>query len=533
MIEEADYIIIGAGSSGCVLAAELSRDPGVKVLVLESGPTDQNAMVSMPRGLGKIMVQGNPRIWGYDAGRGGSRPTEFWLKGRVLGGSSSVNGMIYTRGFPVDYDRWAAMGCKGWSWADMLPHFIAIEDNEFGASPTRGSGGPLHITTHPTRSPLCDAILAAAEETGTPRVVDVNSAPDGGLGYAMRTIWKGRRQSAALAFLRPAMSRPNLSVEMETSVLRLLFEGKRAVGVELQQKEQVQRVRARCEVILCAGAIQSPKLLELSGIGSGKHLQSLGISVVSDLPGVGENLSEHLYMAPAFRVSQGSYNADFSGLRLLKNVLRYFLYHDGPMSHSAQEMIGYIRSNPALPHPDCQIGIGLYSLQVTEQGPQIDKEPGITIGGYFMHPQSRGQTHIASRDPKASPQINVNYLAEKVDADSSVALLRFIRNLAAQPALKPFIVGEIGPFVTAQSDLDILDAIMEKGQTAYHVSGTCRMGADEGSVVDPQLRVRGIERLRIADTSIFPDLVSGNTNAPAMAAAMNLTKMMRETDTVR
>lgn len=532
MIDSADYIIVGAGSAGCVLAAELSADPGNRVLIIESGPMDSSFLIDMPRGIGKLLAPGNPHVWAYEIDKGGNRGKEVWLKGRAIGGSSSINGMVYSRGFAYNYDRWAELGCSGWSWADMLPHFMAHEDHQFGPGPERGAGGPLRITGHPVDDAgrdarqLCEAFLGAAEQAGIPRVDDTNSAVTGGIGYQPRNIHGGRRQSAAKAFLRPAMARDNLTVLANTDVLRVVFEGAKAVGVEIRDGSGKRLIRCDREVILSAGAVQSPKLLQLSGVGPAERLKAAGVPVVRDVPGVGRNLREHYYISLRYRVKKGSLNGEFQGPKLLWNLLRYLLTHRGPMANAAQEMIGYIKTREGLAHPDCQLGAGLYSLQNGPKGPVLDPDPGLTVGGYHMHPRSQGETYITSADPDVAPQITANYLMDPEDQAASIGLVRWIQRVLAQPALAPWIVSALDDDLPMETDEQILAAYHAHGGTAFHVSGTCRMGSDEASVVDPQARVRGLAGLRVVDTSIFPELIAGNTNAPAMAAGRNVAKMI-------
>ncbi|MDO7843609.1 GMC family oxidoreductase [Sphingomonas immobilis] len=529
MTESADYIIIGAGSAGCVLASELSSNPSNSVLVVESGPMDSSFLIDMPRGIGKLLMPGNPHVWSYDVSKGGNRGTEVWVKGRAIGGSSSVNGMIYARGFASDYDRWAELGCTGWAWSNILPHYIAMEDHELGASAERGAGGPLRLTRHPRDAigaELCEAVIDAAAEAGTPRVDDTNASPEGGIGYQSRNIWRGRRQSAAKAFLHPAMSRSNLTVSPDTDVLRIVFEGNKAVAIDVRDKAGERRIVANREIIVSAGAIQTPKLLQLSGIGNASILRGLGIEIVHDLPQVGQNLREHFYLQTKYRVTGGSLNQEFSGMKLLWNVLRYAVAHSGPMTHAAQELIGYIKTDPALARPDCQIGVGLYSMGKGPKGLELDSEPGFTIGGYPMHPRSQGEVQIASSDPDAAPVIIANYLADPKDRATAVAMVRYIRKIIAQPAIAPMIIEELAPGTAVATDDALLDYYLENGGTAFHVAGTCRMGSDDAAVVDPSARVRGVSGLRVVDTSIFPELPSGNTNAPAMAAGRHVGKMM-------
>jgi choline dehydrogenase len=532
MPKKYDYIIVGAGSAGCVLANRLSEDRAMSVLLIESGPPDTSALIAMPRGIGKLLVPGNPHVWDYEAlPRAGLAP-ELWLKGRTLGGSSSINGTVYVRGAPADYDNWEALGCAGWGWQHIGPHFVALEDHQLGASQWRGTGGPLKISVHPSGDPLCEAILNAAVEAGTPRAADVNdvdTVATGGMGYQPVTTYRGKRYSAARAFLAPVRNRPNLEVLTDTTVLRIEFQQRRATGLYLKDGSGTRTIPVTGELILAAGAIESPKLLQLSGIGPGELLRKYGIPVVLDAPGVGNNLREHRYLAMQYRVTGGSLNNHLTGVGLLRSVLNYTLRSKGALTHSAHEVGGFVKTRPELERPDAQIGVGLYSMSASGKTVNIDAHPGITIGGYFTRPESQGLIHIQSPDPTVRPYIDANQLTADIDIKSAISLFRWIRRLTAQPALAPWLVSETTPGPDFQTDEQIIAAFLRYGSTAYHVCGTVRMGSDAGAVLDPQLRLRGLENLRVADTSIMPTLVSGNTNAPAMVIGLRAAELIRQT----
>lgn len=521
MKETYDYVIVGAGSAGCAVANRLSADPTCSVLLVESGPPDKSLFIRMPRGLGIINNPGSKYIWEYQVQTGAKYPPERWFRGRTLGGSSSVNGMIYMRGAPSDYDGWAETGCQGWSWAEVGPRFVELEDHDLGAGDWRGEGGPQRITTHPAGDPLCEAILSAAEGMGIPRVADVNdlrSVREGGMGYQPSTRFQGQRFSAARAFLHPIRSRKNLRVLTGTDALRVVFHGQRASGVELRGGAGAFTIGAAREVIISAGAVQTPKLLQLSGVGPAELLRNVGVEVVADSPNVGRNLREHRHVDLRLKVRGCSQNQDFSGLNAGRSFLRYLLHRKGPMTHSAHEIGGFAKSDPSLDHADLQFG--LMSLSASSTGKDgaiaLDTYPGVTFVTYFTRPESQGEIRIRSADPDAPPLVDVNHLSAEIDRRKFVAAFRWNRRLAQQPALRPWVVDETFPAHTVRTDEEILANAMELGGSCFHTAGTARMGADVAAVVDPRLRVRGVEGLRVADTSIMPTLVSGNTNGPAM-----------------
>jgi choline dehydrogenase len=526
-----DYVVVGAGSAGCAVAERLSANGAHSVLLIESGPVDKSAYIHMPRGLGLLLNPGSPYIWEYQVRTGGEGPVERWYRGRTLGGSSSINGMVYMRGAPIDYDGWAAKGCQGWSWKDVAPSFVALEDHDLGPAFLRGAGGPLRITTHPAGDSLCEAILDAGVQMGIARVPDVNderAVREGGFGYQPSTCWQGRRFSAARAFLEHARQRPNLRIATATEALRIEFADQRATHVVVRTSAGTQRIGARREIVLSGGSIQTPKLLQLSGIGPASLLKPLGIAVVAESPGVGRNLREHRHVDLRLQVRSGSQNRSLSGLRAIWSLARYLLDRRGPMSHSAHEIGGFAKSTPELDHADLQFG--LMSLSASSTGKEgeiaLDKFPGVTFITYFTRPESQGEVRILSADPDVSPFVDANHLSAALDRQKFIAAFRWNRQLAQQPALKDLVVQEAAPFDQVQTDEQILAQAMQLGGSCFHSSGTARMGTDADAVVDPQLRVRGVDGLRVADTSIMPTLVSGNTNGPAMMIGLRAADFM-------
>lgn len=528
---EYDYVIVGAGSAGCVLAYRLSEDPNVKVALIEAGPRDTHPFISMPKGLAKVM-QDPKHLWFHaskpEASTGDK--SEMWVRGRVLGGSSSVNGMMYVRGQPADFNSIAALSSDDWSWEHIGQAYRALENHELGAAETRGDQGPLKVTLPQIRDRISDAQIAAGESLGWTVKVDTNEPDDvERVGYSARTIYKGKRQSAALAFLRPAEDRPNLTILTERTAHRVVFDGKVAVGIEISNGGGTEIIRAKGEIILCGGAMSTPAILERSGVGRKEVLTKLGIPVVHDLREVGEGLIEHRGIIVQWKLNDASLsqNREFGGLRLLKSTAEYYLKGTGPMAAAAYEVGGWFKSDPSLDRPDCQALAAPYSFDMATQRTALEKEPGMNVVIYPLRPTSRGTIHIETTDPDASSVFAPNYADTAQDRASMIGALRRIRDWAAQPSLANLIVEETTPGPAVHSDEDILKAYEELGTCGYHSVGSCRMGSDEASVVDPQLRVRGVEGLRIMDTSILPVIPSGNTNGPVLAMAWRAADVIR------
>jgi len=513
---EFDYIVVGAGSAGSVVANRLSADPKIKVLLLEAGPAS-HFWSRIPIGYAKLI--NNPAVnWMYsgepEESTGGRRL--YVPRGKMLGGSSSINGLVFVRGQARDYNTWAQMGNRGWSYDDVLPFFKSIESYEGdGDDEYRGRNGPLRVTDPDETGPLYDHIIRAAGEVGIPHNRDYNGASQHGISMSQATIAGGRRMSTAHSFLDPIKSRSNLKIQTDALSEGLILEGKRCVGVRYSVNGAPRQAKANREVDLCAGSINSPQLLELSGIGQPDRLKDLGIEVRHALGGVGENLRDHY--APRTRWYIGApgvtYNDKGRGLGMVWQALRYVFTQKGMMGIPAAPLRAFVKSREGLEDPDVLLG---WVPLLYEPGYKLSKKAGVTCYAHVMRPESTGSIHLTSADPTAPPAIRFNFLSTQSDIDVSIAAIRIARAVMTAPAMKPLDVTEVLPGENLTTDAEILGWIKEYGETTYHPVGTCKMGSDPMAVVNNELRVHGIEGLRVADASIMPTQISGNTNAPSI-----------------
>ena len=526
---EFDYVIVGAGSAGCVLANRLSADGKHSVLLLEAGPKDTNLWIHVPLGYGKLFKE-KADNWMYqtEPEPGLDGRTVFQPRGKVLGGSSSINGLLYVRGQHADYDRWRQHGNAGWGFDEVLPYFKKAENQQRGGDKYHGVGGPLPVSDLGHPDPLSAAFIDVAAETGLPINPDFNAATQEGAGFFQTTTRGGRRASTAVAYLRPAKGRHNLRVETAALAQRILFEGRRARAVEYRQAGALRTARARKEILVSSGAYNSPQLLQLSGVGPAELLQKHGIDVVFDAPGVGRDLQDHLQVRVIMRCAKSVTLNDVvnSPVRKILTGLQYAAFRTGPLTIAAGTSGAFFKTHPRLATPDIQIHFLPFSTD--KMGEKLHSFSGFTASVCQLRPESRGSLRIRSADPTAPPEIRINYLATEVDRTANVEGLKILRKILQAPALRPYVIEEIDPGAKVSSDEALLAYCRQRGSTIYHPTSTCRMGNDPLAVVDQRLRVRGLDGLRVVDGSIMPDLVSGNTNAAIIMIAEKASDMILE-----
>ncbi|MBB3643295.1 GMC family oxidoreductase [Variovorax atrisoli] len=534
--EEFDYIVVGAGSAGCVLAGRLSEDPATRVLLLEAGPADRSLWIHLPIGYGKTMWSPTYN-WRFetdpDPNMNGRRI--YWPRGKTLGGSSSINGLIYIRGQREDYDHWAALGNPGWSYDEVLPYFIRSEGNQRGGDAFHGGEGPLKVSDITAKHELIEAFIEGAGQTGVPRTDDFNGAEQEGAGYYQLTTHRGWRCSTAKAYLTPAVKRrPNLRIETEAMAERLLFDGTRAAGVTYRQGGELKTARCRGEVLLSAGSLQSPQLLQLSGIGPRVLLDRFGIPVQHELPGVGENLQDHLQIRLGYECSKPITTNDQlnSWFGQMGMGLEWLLHRTGPLAVGINQGGCFMRAlkdaegRPVAATPDIQFHVATLSADMA--GGKVHPYSGFTMSVCQLRPESRGHVRIRSLDAAEPPEMQPNYLSTELDRATTVAGVKAARAIADSPAMRPYVKREVKPGPGAVSDADLLEFCRNNGATIFHPTGTCRMGSDALAVVDARLRVHGVAGLRVIDCSAMPTLVSGNTNAPAVMMAEKAVDLIRE-----
>ena len=525
---EADFIVIGAGSAGCTIAARLSEDPATRVLLLEAGGEDTNRWIHIPLGFGKTFA--DPSVnWCYetepDAGANGRKV--YWPRGKVLGGSSSINGMVYIRGQAEDFDHWRQLGNTGWSFDDLLPYFKRAEHQVRGGDKFHGSGGPLAVSDV-ERHPIAEAFIDSAMALGFERNDDFNGAQQDGVGYHQTTTRNGKRCSTAVGYLNPARGRSNLQIVTHAYSEKIVVEGKRAVAVRYRQHGEVKTARARREIVVCSGAINSPQLLLLSGIGPAAQLARFGIDVVQDLRGVGQNLQDH-YSAPIKLKSKLPVTVNdvmLSNIKKLKVGMQYYMFKKGPLAMISSPAALFAKTRAELATPDVKISISPFSADRPQDG--LHKFSGFTAIAYQLRPESRGEIRLKSANPAEPPAMIPNYLSDPVDQQTIVDGLKLCRRILGHPSLARFVAEEFQPGPAVESDIQLLDYARQRGGTVYHPTSTCKMGVDAMAVVDPELKVHGTEGLRVADASVMPTVISGNTNAATIMIGEKLADLVRD-----